>query len=399
MARRTKKAAEWVPTDAVHAWEGNPRINDQAVDQVARSIERFGWGAPIVARKENGEIIAGHTRHKAAVKLGRTEVPVRYVELSEYEARALALVDNRSGEIADWDTALLMDALNVLEDGDASWAGWNDDAMAQMRAELDALEGEPGVVEDDPPDVPDNPVTNDGDIWTLGDHVLLCGDSAKSWVKVITQNEAQMMFTDPPYGVDYSGSASTERERIANDKLSDQPALLKGMMAAALQVVKAGGAWYVCAPSGPQGLGFASALSAAEVWRQRLVWVKDAPNFGRSDYHYKHEDIYYGWTPGGRHRAVADRTKTSIWEFPKPRRSEQHPTMKPVALCAEGIRNSSNKGERVWEPFAGSGSTLIACEQLERKCSAVEISPAYCDVIVERWQTLTGRSATRKKDA
>lgn len=399
--RKPAPPAEWVAPDDLNPWPGNPRRNDgKPTEAVAKSIERFGFGAPIVARRENREIIAGHTRWKAARHLGLTEVPVRFLDISEREAHLLALADNRQTELTPWDEPALAEALSDFGLEDAELAGWDSEALGALAdvvadfGPLDSLE-EDGDAEI--PEPPDDPVTNLGDAWTLGDHRLACGDSTDPDVLALALNgrRASMVFTDPPYGVSYVGKTADALE-IENDGEAGLPDLLRASFAALLKITEPGSPWYVCAPSGPLTLEFGQQLLEVGVLRQRLVWVKDAFVLGRSDYHYRHEDIYYGWTPGGPHRATPDRKQDSVWEFARPRRNAEHPTMKPVALVRHALEMSSDPGALVVEPFGGSGTTLIACEETSRRCAAVELSPSYCDVIVERWENLTGGKATRE---
>lgn len=203
-----------------------------------------------------------------------------------------------------------------------------------------------------------------------------------------------MMFTDPPYGVEYVGKTKAAKT-IQNDTAAGLGDLLDGAFARAMEVTIAGAAWYVAAPPGPLHWEFARRLLDLKVFRQTLVWVKDSMVLGHSDYHYKHEPIFYGWKPGAGHREPPDRSQVSVWEISRPKRSEEHPTMKPVELVAKAIGNSSACGDIIFDPFLGSGTTLIAAEQLGRKCYGIEISPAYCDVIVQRWEYLTGKKAVK----
>ena len=249
------------------------------------------------------------------------------------------------------------------------------------------------VVEDEVPDEVE-PRTKPGDLWLLGRHRLLCGDSTKAEdvERLMAGIQADMMFTDPPYGVSYVGKTK-KALTIQNDGEADLPKLLDGSFSCAMLATREGACWYVAAPPGPLHWEFARRLMDLGVYRQTLVWVKDSMVLGHSDYHYKHEPIFYGWKPGASHREPPDRTQVSVWEIARPKRSEEHPTMKPVELVAKAVGNSSLRGESVYEPFCGSGTTLIAAEQLGRKCYGMEISPQYCDVIVRRWENLTGETA------
>jgi site-specific DNA-methyltransferase (adenine-specific) len=387
-------AAEYVSLDRLRPWAKNPRKNDPAVDGVVASIKRWGFGTPLLARRENGEIIAGHTRLKAAIKLGLPVVPVRYLDITEKEAHLLALADNKLGEKAAWDDSALLEILQGYGAGDIGIAGWDDKELKSLE---DAVFKAKEIIEDDPPDPPKNPISKLGDVWTLGRHKVRCGDASQGFDALLDPGQmADMVFTDPPYGVDYVGKTK-DALVVHNDGAATLPALLAGAFDATLTRTKAGGIWFVCAPPGPNMQMFAEALLQRELWRQSITWAKDVFVMGRSDYHYQHEQIFYGWKPGGPHRPPPDRKQSTLWTFERPKRSEHHPTMKPVKLVAHAIEMATVPGELVLEPFGGSGTTLIAAEQLDRACRAIEIAPAYVDVIVERWEKLTGGKATRAK--
>jgi DNA modification methylase len=242
-------------------------------------------------------------------------------------------------------------------------------------------------------------------------HRLLCGDARKAddMTRLMDGRLADMVWTDPPYGVAIASRVGTGRSMssaqarveggkgIANDDLTvpELVAFLRGAFDAALSACKPGAVWYVAAPHGPMGVAFSMVLHDLDIWRSSLVWVKDSLVISRLDYHYRHEVLYYGWKPGGTHHAVPDRCQTSVFEFPRPKRSESHPTMKPVELIRRHIANSSDPGQSVLDQFAGSGSTLIAAEQTGRNAFLMEIDPLYADVIVQRWQAFSGRKAER----
>jgi site-specific DNA-methyltransferase (adenine-specific) len=213
--------------------------------------------------------------------------------------------------------------------------------------------------------------------------------------RLLSGQSIDLVLSDPPYGVDYVGKTE-EALTIQNDGEQDLGALLGSSMKLALGACRPGAVWYIAAPAGPQFAAFAVVLAELGVWRQTLVWVKDTMVLGRSDYHYRHEAIFYGWAPGAAHRPPPDRTRTSVLEFDRPKASREHPTMKPLPLWAELVGNSTARGGLVYDPFAGSGTSIVACEQRGRVCRAMEIDPRYADVCVARWEKLTGRKAERE---
>lgn len=404
-------AAVWEPVDALVPWERNPRKNDAAVPRVAESIRRFGFVAPVVVWRERGRLVAGHTRLKAMRRLlasdpafappgapGAGVVPVRYVSFaSEAEADAYALADNRLGEIAEWDEPELKAILAQLDDELRAAAGFVDEP------EVPELEGEDVVIEP-----PADPVTKLGDVWVLGRHRLVCGDSTKAetFAALMGEERAALLWTDPPYNVEIVGGnhALSPAERkakggkvIQNDAMSDEAfrAFLVSAFAACDGVLAPGAGFYV-AHADCEGYNFLGAVRDVG-WKfsQWVVWVKDSFVLGRKDYHSRHEPILYGWKLGAAHHAVTDRTQDTVWEIPRPKRSEQHPTMKPPELIERALKNSSDPDAVVLDAFGGSGSTLVACEKTGRQARLVELDPAYCDVIVARWEGLTGKKAHR----
>ncbi len=385
---------EWKIED-VKPYEKNPRRNEKAVEKVAASIEEFGFQQPIVV-DEDGVVIAGHTRLKAAKFLELKFVPVVVaVGLSEAQINAYRIADNKTNELAEWDLDLLPLELTALEamDFDITNLGFTADELTDILA----TEPEEGKTDgDDIPETPDEAITQPGDVWILGDHRLLCGDSTKAEdvEKVLDGQLADALITDPPYGVDYVGKTDDKLE-VKNDDKAGLYILLKTALGHAVDNLQTGGCVYVFAPPGPQFLEFATVLTELEVWRQTLCWAKNTMVLGHSDYHYRHEAIFYGWRPGGPHRPVPDRSQTTLWEYDKPSASRLHPTMKPIAMPVRMLENSTAAGDTVFDPFAGSGTTLLACQQTGRRACVVELHPNYCDVIVQRWEDYTGRKAER----
>ena len=379
---------EWVEIDKLVPWDQNPRVNDGAVDAIAKSIERFGFASPIIARRADSVVIAGHTRLKASQRLGLDKVLVRFMDLDPAMARALALADNKLGELADWSGGLGSVLRDLEGEGlDLDGLGWDADELdGLLDVPPDALgEGDP----DSAPSLSDEPPNSElGCVYELGPHRLICGDATKSevWQDLMGGAVADCLWTDPPYGVSYVGKTE-EALTIQNDDL-DEDELSEFLNATFKNVyasMKPGGVWDVASPAGPLFFVFAEHLRAMKVWRHTLVWAKDRFVLGRCDYHYRHEAIFYGWSPGAAHYFCDDRTKDTLIQCPRPSASRDHPTMKPVDLVKRMIENSTKKGWLVVDPFGGSGSTLIAAAASGRVARLIELSPAYCDVIRKRW--------------
>ena len=389
------------PINSIHPYPGNPRKNDDAVAVVAESIRQFGFRQPIVV-DVIGIIVIGHTRWRAAKQLGLTEVPVHVAaELSADQIRALRIADNKSSEIAEWDLDQLGIELKAIEgsdlDLDLAALGFDQDELAQL---LD-----PGVSTgltdpDEIPPVPDagQTLTQPGDLWLLGDHRLLCGDSAnpEHMARLMDGGEADLLLTDPPYNVAYEGGTDAAMT-IANDDMDDASyrKFLVATLGCAVAVLRPGGAFY-CWHADSEGLTVRGACSDIGLRvRQCLIWVKSSLVLGRQDYQWKHEPCLYGWKDGAGHTWLSDRSQTTVLEFAKPARNGEHPTMKPVPLFLYLMQNSSAAGGTVLDPFGGSGTTLIAAEQTGRHARLMELDPRYCDVIVKRWEQFTGKQAKR----
>lgn len=391
-----------VPVDELDLLPGNPRIGD--VDAVAASYRRFGQRKPIVARRGpdgRGTVLAGNHQLQAARQLGWARIAVVWVDDDDATASAYALADNRTAELGGYDDAALAALITEVAAHDAALladTGWGTEAVDDLLARVTPVDLPPAPA--DPDDVPDRApaITQPGDLWQLGPHRLLCGDSTvlTDLDRVLDGGLADIVWTDPPYGVDYAG-ASTPREKIRNDGSAGLAELLQGVVGSILAGARPGAPVYVAVPD-RQALTFAVALAGAGLFRQRLVWVKDRFVFGRSDYHYRHEDIYYGFVPGadGRRGRIGgagwygDDTQSTVIEIPNPRVSPEHPTMKPVELITYCLNNSSRPGHVVLDLFGGSGSTLIAAQVTGRTARLIELDPHYCDVICRRYQKVTG---------
>ncbi len=392
---RTSSPPPWLPTQivtrstaALRPDPRNARTHSKAqVAKLAGLIRTHGFLVPILV-DEADQILAGHGRLQAAVLLKLEQVPcIVAAHLTAAQRRAYVLADNQIALLAGWDEDLLNAELAaVAGDGiDLVGLGFDGDRIARaLKLSLEADAGDEDL--DDVPE-PRGPIASvAGEVYHLGPHRLLCGDSTVSanWHALLGREILDAVMTDPPYGVNYVGKTA-DALLIDNDNPEGLPELLDGALGCALERCRAGAAWYVAGPAGPLSLIFENWLHAKGIFRQAIIWVKDAMVLGHSDYHYKHEPIYYGWKPGAQHRAPPDRTQVSVWEIPRPKRSAEHPTMKPIRLYERMMNNSTVAGELIGEPFGGSGTTLIAAAKTGRVCRAMEIDPTYCDVIRRRW--------------
>ena len=378
---------ELVDISNLKADEQNARIHKRkSIEALCTSLNTFGQRRPIVAKKD-GTVIAGNGTLEAAKVLGWTNINVVYIPESwdEKQVRAYALADNSTAELSSWDADLLAIQADELKE----------------LIDLKTL-GLPRKMQDvsnlDEADLFDDQIVKvqEGQLWQLGNHRLLCQDSSQEGALATLLGDAQIdcVWTDPPYGVHYVGKTA-ESLTIQNDNLSltQMMDFLRLVFINLIEKSKPGAPYYVCAPSGKEGLAFASVLSELDIWKHTLVWVKNTLVMGRTDYHYRHEAIYYGWKPGGAHKWVGDRKQDTVLEFDRPSRSEEHPTMKPIALIAKMLLNSTAENDVVCDPFGGSGSTLLAAEQLNRRAYLCDISTRYCGVTISRWQNLTGQKA------
>lgn len=420
------------PVDELKAADYNPRKDlkpgDSEYEKLKRSIEEFGYVEPVIWNKRTGTVVGGHQRLKVMKDLGYEEVDCVVVDLDEKKEKALNVALNKiSGE---WDNTLLANLLKDLDDSgyDLTFTGF-DLAEAQELFGSGSMEN----VKEDEFDADSaaaeitEPKTQNGDLWLLGNHRLLCGDctNASDISKLMDGGIADVMVTDPPYNVDYGGTISGNNRNIANDNLADDEfrAFLLAFYKQAFAVLKKGAPAYIF-HSTKETVNFTQAMTEAGFKvAQTLVWLKNHFTLGRQDYQWMHEPILYGWKEGAGHYFIDDRTlstalesqaenlrkmnkaelvelvekildlPTTVIKDNKPSRSADHPTMKPITLCAKLIYNSSHEGDTVYEPFGGSGSTLIASEQLNRKCCAIELEPKYCDVIVRRYKELCPAAA------
>lgn len=387
----------------------NPRRNSSAVDSVAASIKEFGFLQPVVV-DINLVVVAGHTRLLAASKLGMLTVPiVRAVDLTPEQIKAYRIIDNKVAELAEWDPTLL--SLELDELSEFSLEGFGVDFSDDIKCPSDV-----DISDTDVPELHDAPQTVCGDLWLLGKHRLLCGDATSDidyyhLFKVpyggTIPRLASIVVTDPPYGVSYGErnrflNSYDRRSRCTGDIEGDSrppeemETFWKDAFAHMHRFTSSESAYYVTAPQGSE-LFYAlsrALLESGYLLKHTLVWAKSQFVLGRGDYHYQHEPILYGWKKGGTHRFYGGRGESSLWEIPKPTSSKLHPTMKPVELYTRALVNSTMSGEVMLEPFAGSGTGLIAAHRTDRVCYGLEVDPLYCDVICQRYYDETGEVPT-----
>jgi DNA modification methylase len=376
----------------------NARLHSQVqVAQIAASIAEFGFNNPILAGPQ-GDIIAGHARVLAAQKLAYTLVPVIVLDhLTENQKRAFMLADNKLALNAGWDLEMLRLELEALaaQDFDLALTGFDEKELAEVLAQ----ETPNGLSDPDTvPELQSEPISHTGDVWKLGSHRVLCGDGTRreDLARVLEGKPCHLIFTDLPYNVDYCGKGSS-RMKLANDNLGCAfSTFLRSACGAMLAVCQ--GPIYICMSSSELHQLHAAFREAGGHWSTYVVWAKNTFTLGRSDYQRQYEPILYGWREGTRHYWCGDRNQGDVWWIDKPVRNDLHPTMKPVDLVERAIRNSSRPGDAVLDPFLGGGSTLIACENLDRQACLIEIDPGYVDVSVRRWQDYTGLSAYLEGD-
>jgi site-specific DNA-methyltransferase (adenine-specific) len=380
-----KWTAQEIDVADLKPYDRNPRtITKEAFARLVTRIKEEGFRAPITTDGK-GTILAGHQRYRAAKELGYSKLPIMVPDrqLTPEECGQIVVADNVSH--GEWDFDILSADFEPIE-------------LAEWGVELpDLTQVDPeDIEEDEAPEPPAIPNTVLGDVWILGNHRVMCGDSTSidAVDKLMNGAKADMLITDPPYNVAYEGKTK-EALTIQNDAMNDGDFMqfLTDAFSAADSALKPGGVFYIW-HSDSEGYNFRGSCKAVG-WkvRQCLIWLKNSMVMGRQDYHWRHEPCLYGWKDGAAHLWNNDRKQTTILEFDRPQRNGEHPTMKPLSLIAYQIGNNSKSNDVVLDLFGGSGSTLIAAEQLDRKCYMMELDPQYVDVIVTRWQNLTGRQA------
>lgn len=394
----------WVPVKDLHCNPTNPRINEPAVPHVAASIQRFGWRQPIVA-KPDGEVIAGNTRLKAAISMDLDEVPVIWFQGDETEAKAFAIADNRTAEFATWDSPALAELLQELKAEDAlDGIGYSSGDIDTLIAEVQKSIQEP--VEDGGPEAPpDVPTSKDGDLWILGDHRLLCGDStSRSDInRLLGKRKPTLMATDPPYCVDYTGADRPEEsgkdwsDKYKEVEIEDLGEFLQAVFQAALPKLVPSAGIYVWHAH----LQYPTIAKVFDdfgiLCHQPIIWAKPSSTFTYAFYRWAHEPCLFGWKKGNKPPHYLENGLTSIWEVDWEGKARvvgnEHPTQKPLRLFEIPMEQHTKPGETVFEPFSGSGSQIMAAEKLGRKCCAMEISPAFVDAAIRRWEKATGKQA------
>ncbi len=386
-----------VPTELLVPYARNARTHsDEQVSQIMASIAEFGFVNPVLVDASNG-LIAGHGRLMAAQRLGMKEVPaIALGHLTETQKRALIIADNRIALNACWDAEMLSLELRDLqaEDYDLDILGFSEDELDEL-----LLEAPDGNTDDDEvPEIQEAAVSQPGDVWVLGNHRLLCGDSTQldAVEKLLDGALADMVFTDPPYNVNYGSSVKDKMRgkklKIKNDNLGDDfHQFLLDTCTNLVTVCK--GAIYICMSSSELDTLQSAFRQAGGHWSTFIIWAKNKFTMGQADYQRQYEPILYGWKAGNKHYWCGARDQGDVWLVNKPQRNDLHPTMKPVELVQRAIENSSKTRDIVLDCFGGSGSTLIACEKTGRSARLLELDPRYCDVIVRRWQEFTGKNA------
>lgn len=377
-----------LPIKELKPYANNPRKNDAAVQAVANSIKEFGFKVPIVIDKNN-EIVCGHTRYKAAKKLKLKKVPcVVADDLSEEQIKAYRLADNKVGELAEWDLELLAEELSDITELNMEDFGFDLD--------LDTDDQKEAQEDDYDEELPEEPKSKLGDIYQLGRHRLMCGDSTdvESVEKLMGGQQADLLITDPPYNVAYEGKTK-DKLKIQNDNMGNNEfrQFLRDAFFAANAVMKAGAVFYIW-HADSEGYNFRGACDDIG-WKVRecLIWNKNSMVMGRQDYQWKHEPCLYGWKEGASHLWASDRRQTTVIDWKRPSRADIHPTMKPIGLFDYQIKNNTKGGDIVLDLFNGSGTTIMACEQNGRNACCMELDPRYVDAAIDRWEKFTGQKA------
>ncbi len=379
----------------IKPYENNPRkLSEQAIEKVAMSLKEYGFRQPIVVDKDM-VIVAGHTRFRASKKLGLKQVPISVIDnLSEEQINAYRIADNRTAEESEWDNELLKMEIKELEAKDfkLDLLGFNDEQLNNI-----LFEEKQGLTdEDEVPETPEEPISKLGDIWKLGNHRVMCGDSTKNedFDKLMQNEKANVVYTDPPYNINY-GNIKHEKFKmrdIKNDSMDKFQ--YREFCTKFIENLKqrCDGIFYCWGAQGKDGRLLFTILDDYLHNSTTIMWYKDQFTLGRGKYHNQYEPCWFGWNKSGE-SFIDDRKLVNVWNHKRPKKSDLHPTMKPIELIEIGLTHSTKIDDIVLDCFLGSGSTLIACEKLNRLCYGIELDPKYCDVIIKRWENFTGKKA------
>lgn len=381
---------EYVNIDEIKPYENNAKLHPaEQIEQIKSSIKEFGFNDPI-AIDENNVIIEGHGRYISCKELGINEVPIiRLDDLDEEHKRAYMLVHNKLTMNSEFDIDILNNELDDILNIDMSDFGFDLDFEDEEEKE---------IIEDEVPEVPEEPKAKLGDIYQLGNHRLMCGDSTKQEdvAKLVGEQKIDLLITDPPYNVDYTGKTK-EAMKIQNDKMENNVFhdFLVKVFTNAYNVLKDGASFY-CWYASREVVNFHTSIEESGFTvKQELIWNKSSLVIGRQDYQWKHEPCLYGWKETSSHIWYGDRRQTTVIDWDRPTKADLHPTMKPVGLFDYQIKNSSKAGDNILDLFGGSGTTVMACEQNNRNAYVMEFDPRYVDVIIERWENFTGQKAVK----
>ena len=404
MSEKQQPQMQQLKLQEIEPYENNPRKNKDAIEIVKASIGEFDFLQPIVV-DANKVIVVGHTRYFASQEMGLETVPVIVADhLTPAQAKAYRIMDNKSGEFASWNYGLLTkEIVDLLEaDYDPTFTGFTDEELQDIDFNLSQLGYTEGLTDDEEiPETPEQPTSKKGDVWLLGEHRLMCGDSTEQGEveKLMLDKKADMILTDPPWNVSYGKTShpTWKKRQILNDSMGveEWATFVKDFCSTFFLFTESGSMIYVFMSAQEWPVVDKTLRLSGFHWSSTIIWVKDSLVLSRKDYHTQYEPIWYGWNgEGPRTNPLKDRKQSDVWECERPRVSDLHPTTKPVELLERAIFNSTKKNEIVADFFMGSGSTLIAAEKTKRICYGIELDPKYCDVVVQRWQNFTGSDAT-----
>jgi DNA modification methylase len=392
-----------VELKSLEFWPGNARAhNERNLEAIRQSLEKFGQVEPLVVQAGTNRVIGGNGRLQVLRAAGHATAKAYVVALSDSDASALNVALNRTSELAEWDSDALRQQLEALqaEGFEMDATGFDSEELERLLAAGNTGQGDPDETEEVPDDA--NVYVERGGLYVLGHHRILCGDatSADDVQRVLDGALADICWTDPPWNVAYGKSdhPSYRKREIANDDLGEAfPGFCAAFCASIKAATKPGAALYMAMSAQEWPVLDAALRHAGFHWSASIIWAKDSLVLGRGDYHRQYEPIWYGWNEdAARLHPLEDRKQSDLWNIDRPKKSEEHPTMKPVELVARALQNSSEPAGVVFEPFSGSGTTIIAAEQTGRRCRAIELEPKYVQCAIERWQKFTGQKARKE---